>query len=272
MRLIPRVLLALLLVLVTSAVGVGVGARLAGADCGNESGGSYVECGGSDHGQDDGADHVGGVPVPVDFELVFVRDGEGEDEGDVPYEGCWGIAAVPEGEGVSWAEAVEEQLYWGENGGSWGTCDVEETIDPAMLAAAYWYASAAPPPPTPLVVAPGEARTGLPAYLEIGGDVPFTQTLPTPIGALSFSMTPRYVVSWGDGSTTQTSSQGTPPGGGEGAITHTYVDDGDVTITVEAYWRTTWSLAGAGGDLPELPVPTTASLDLPVEQRQAVVD
>ena len=81
-------------------------------------------------------------------------------------------------------------------------------------------------------------------------------------------MTPRYVVSWGDGETTTTASQGGPYPDGD--VTHVYRDAGGTTITVDAYWRTTWTLAGQGGDLPELAVPTSGSLDLVVEERQAV--
>ena len=60
--------------------------------------------------------------------------------------------------------------------------------------------------------------------------------------------------------------------GGEGEITHVYTEVGSVTLTVDAYWSGTWSAGGQAGDLPELATPTTADLDLPVEQRQAVID
>lgn len=252
-----------------------VGAWSAGpaAACDNAAG-SYVECQGggetSDPGSGGSSGGSGGSSSPVDFDVTWVEGGEGEAEGPVDEQGCWGIVTVPQGEGGSWDEAVAEQAQWGENGGAWGSCDPADTIDPAELARTYWYASAAPPPPTPLQVAPGRALTGLPGYLEIGGEVPHVQAIATPIGTLTFTMTPRYVVDWGDGTTTETSSQGGPYPGGD--ITHTYVEEGGVTITVQAFWRTTWTLAGAGGDLPELPVPTEGSLDLPVEQRQAVID
>jgi hypothetical protein len=70
----------------------------------------------------------------------------------------------------------------------------------------------------------------------------------------------------------ETDSQGVPWPGGPGEITHVYSDAGGVTVTVQAYWRATWTAGGAGGDLPELPDPTSASLDLPVEQYQARTD
>ncbi|HXH56329.1 hypothetical protein [Iamia sp.] len=94
----------------------------------------------------------------------------------------------------------------------------------------------------------------------------------TPIGPASFVMTPRYVVSWGDGASISTESQGVPWPGGPEEISHVYTDAGGVTVTVQAFWRTTWSLAGQGGDLPELAVPTEGSLDLPVEEHQVTTD
>lgn len=206
--------------------------------------------------------------LPVDFDLYFDEGGTGVDPEDGYETGCWGIQVVPEGEGGTWAEALADQQAQGENGVLWGNCEVEDTIDPVALAGQMWQRAASPPPPTPLAVSPGKALAGLRAYLEIGGEVPATETLATPIGSLTFTMTPRYVVSWGDGETTSTSSQGGPYPSGD--ITHVYRDAGDTTITVDAYWRATWTLAGAGGSLPELAVPTSGSLDLPIEERQAV--
>lgn len=67
-----------------------------------------------------------------------------------------------------------------------------------------------------------------------------------------------------------TRSQGGPHPSGD--VTHVYDETGAVRLTVQAYWTATWTAGGTGGDLPELAVPTEASLDLPVEQRQAVID
>lgn len=267
----PRTLAATLLAVATLWAAPGaVGAQgqdpCAGAStlygCGGP-GGTTGTPGGTDGGG-------GGGGVPVDFVRYFDTEGTSEDSAPDAGPGCWGIQAVPQGEGMSWEEAVASQNSQGENGVLWGNCDIEETIDPEFLAQAYWYREAAPPPPTPLEVAPGKALTGLTAYLEIGGEIPHVQTFATPIGALTLTMTPRYVVTWGDGASTETTSQGGPYPDGD--ITHTYLDEGGVTITVAAYWHATWTLAGQGGDLPELPVPTEGTLDLPVEQRQAVID
>jgi hypothetical protein len=206
--------------------------------------------------------------IPVDFSVYFDEDGTGVDSEEGYETGCWGIQVVPEGEGGTRAEAVAEQEAQGENGVLWGNCEVQDTIDPVALAGQMWQRAASPPPPTPLQVEPGKALAGLRAYLEIGGEVPATETLGTPIGPLTFTMTPRYVVTWGDGETTSTSSQGGPYPDGD--ITHVYRDAGPVTITVDAYWRATWTLAGQSGSLPELAAPTSGSLDLVIEERQAV--
>lgn len=227
--------------------------------------------GGDDGGSSEGGSGGSGGGSPVDYDIFVDEDGTPVDPAP-GYEdqGCWAIQAVPEGEGVSYEEALADQQEQGQNGVLWGICEGEEAIDPGFLAQMYWEREAAPPPPTPLRVVPGKAVTGLAAYLEIGGEIPAVESFGTPIGTLTFTMTPRYVVTWGDGASTETTSQGGPPKGGD--VTHVYVEEGDVTITVAAYWHATWTLAGAGGDLPELAVPTEGSLDLPVEQYQAVID
>jgi hypothetical protein len=243
--------------------GTGCGSASSTFGCSGDGG---DQGGGSETGSDGGS---GGGP-PVDYE-IFV-DEDGTPVNPTPgNQGCWAIRAVPAGEGLSYEEALADQQLQGENGVLWGICEGQEAIDPAYLAQMYWEQQAAPPPPTPLTVNSGYGTiTGLTAYLEIGGEVPATQSFGTPIGTLTFTMTPRYVVSWGDGSSTETTSQGGPHPGGD--VTHIYVDEGGVTVTVAAYWHATWTLAGAGGDLPELPVPTEAALDLPVEEYQAVID
>lgn len=248
-----------------------VAAHHGGVHCGS----GVFGCGGQTPGEQDPGgprgEQTGGQAPPVDYEYFFDQEGTGVGaEPGYEDDGCWGIRAVPAGQGGTYAEAVAQQSAQGENGVLWGNCEVEETIDPEFLATTYWYRAVEPPPPTPLQVRPGRALTGLPAYLEIGGEVPASASFDTPIGTLTFTMTPRYVVSWGDGATVQTESQGGPHPTGD--IVHTYTEDGGVTITVEAYWRATWSLAGAGGDLPELPEPTTGTLDLPIEEYQAVID
>jgi hypothetical protein len=278
-RVRTRLVAGLLVLTAGLAVATSPASAPAGAQGGPgcTSGSSVFGCSGPGGDDDDGGSSGGDTGTatsqgpPVDYERYFDEDGTGVGAAE-GYEddGCWGIRAVAAGEGVSYEEAVAAQNEQGQNDVLWGNCLVEETIDPAFLAQSYWEQRAAPPPPTPLQVQPGWAATGLPAYLEIGGDIPAEQSFATPIGTLTFTMTPRYVVTWGDGASTETTSQGGPPTGGD--LTHTYVDEGQVTITVAAYWHATWSLAGAGGDLPELPVPTEGTLDLPVEQYQAVID
>ena len=270
MRRAASTLLVALVVLVVGTLSAGPAA----ADCGN--GTVSVGCNGSTSTESPDIEtdtaSSDGPALPIDFEYYFDDAGEGVDAAPGYEEGCWGIRTVPEGEGTSYQEAVDQQAQQGENGVLWGNCRIEDTIDPAELAQTLWERTVRPPPPTPLQVEPGRAVTGLRAYLEIGGEVPARQTVGTPIGPATFVMTPRYVVTWGDGATTETESQGVPWPGGPGEISHVYTDAGGVTVTVQAFWRTTWSLAGQGGDLPELPVPTEGSLDLPVEEYQVVTD
>lgn len=255
-----RRLATVLLVSVLALLGL---AAPAGAGDGN--GGFGVHGAEGDGG---GGDGDGGSGVPLDFELDFDEDGEGV--GNEPGStGCWAVVAVPAGQGGTYAEALAEQDYYGNNGALWGPCRAE-TIDPAIVALHYWRRVVQPPPPTPLTAAPGWALPGKRVYLEIGGANPAVATVGTPIGPATFTMTPRYVVSWGDGTSTGTTAQGRPYPGGPGEITHVFTTEGRRTITVQAYWHATWALAGDGGALAELPTPTTASLALPVEERQVV--
>lgn len=269
MRLIRPLLVAVLLGALALA-----GGEPAAAQTGCENAQVGSACSGTTPGTTTPGEETsggGGGGVPVDYERYFDPDGIGVGaEPGYEDDGCWGIRAVAEGQGTSYEEAVASQSSQGENGVLWGNCLVEETIDPVFLAQEYWRRAVVPPPPTPLSVAQGRALTGLTTYLEIGGEIPDVQTFGTPIGTLTFTLTPRYVVSWGDGASTSTPSQGGPHPTGD--VTHLYTEEGDVTIVVQAFWTATWSLAGAGGELPEHPVATQDELPLPVEQYQAVID
>ena len=220
--------------------------------------------GGVDGGLGDGPPPTYEVDL---FEGVQPEEGTFENE-----DACWGANVAQDGGGQTWAE-VQATLTEYNDPQAWGVCAAEETFDLAAYVLQSWLATVRPPAPSPLAVAPGKAVTGLRSYLEIGGEVPATATLANPIGPdVVITMTPRYVVSWGDGASTGTTSQGVAYPGGPGEITHVYTDKGGVTVTVEAYWHGSWAAGGAGGDLPELPTPTEANLDLPVEERQVVVD
>lgn len=218
-------------------------------------------------------DGSSGAPgPPVDYDFTFMPDGEGVGaEPGYENDGCWGVEVVPEGQGTSYAEAAAAADAQGSNGVLWGNCKPEE-IDIAAVVQAGWRSIVRPPPPTPLQVAPGRMYPGLTAYLEIGGENPTNLPLASPFGNLTIRATARYVVTWGDGSETSTTNQGQPYPGGPDEVTHVYDKDGNITITVRAYWSGTWQFFGQSGTLPELPVPTTASLDLPVYERQPVTN
>lgn len=233
--------------------------------CGDPSGDSTSE----------GTDGSGGSQPPVDYEYYFDDDGEGVGaEAGYEDDGCWGVRAVPQGQGTTYGEAVDAQNAQGENDVLWGNCRLEDTIDVDAIVRAAWERQVRPPPPSPLEVAPGRMYVGLTAYLEIGGERVVTFIVGTPLGAATITATARYEVHWGDGgSPYRTTDRGVPYPGGPGEITYLYETDGGRTITVNAFWTGRWAMPGQpGGALPELPTPTTANLDLPVYERQPVTN
>lgn len=216
------------------------------------------------------------APPPLFYyDIVYGREEVGQAPGfDVA--GCWGVIQVDQDDprGVTYAEAAAGADGWGGNGTGQGRCvdEPDEVFDIETYIREVWETTVFPPPPTPLSVNRDfGALVGLPAYLEIGGDVPYRLGVPNPIGAdILVTATPRYEVDWGDGATLATRSQGGAYP--EGDLTHVYTDASTVTVTVDAYWSGTWEAGGDGGDLPELPDPTTATVDVSVEQYQAVID
>lgn len=134
--------------------------------------------------------------------------------------------------------------------------------DPDDLVEIVWRSELCPPPPpSPLNMDPDHtALTGMPGYLEIGGDNPATVTC---LGEQIIA-TARYVINWGDGHTTETTSKGGAYPDGD--VRHTYANSGDTEILVEAYWRGEWN----GIDLGEIPTPTTDTLTVDVQEMQSV--
>ena len=96
----------------------------------------------------------------------------------------------------------------GWNGNGQGRCvdDPEVIFDIGAYILQIWQTTVYPPPPTPLTVNSDFGTvTGLTAYLEIGGEVPYVLGVPNPIGAdILVTATPRYEVDWGDGATLAT--------------------------------------------------------------------
>jgi len=195
---------------------------------------------------------------------------------------CWGLEYTlqptppPEHRTEAYWQAMLDA--WEDNGVAYDRCpDTDPVFDPGAAALTYWLEIVNPPPPT-AEVKPGHAMTGLPAYLEIGGEDRPTWTLDNPIGAdVVITATPRYEIDWGDGSPiTSTTSRGVPYPGGPGEIVHHYAVSSTYTIEVAAFWTGSWRLANEDPDaartLPELPVPTTTQLPLEVRQIQAIRD
>lgn len=221
-------------------------------------------------------------PRSLWFEPVW---GEGDDG-----ERCYTIAvdqdtteaahdgSTDPGDNTSWTESDDVIAHWAEGGRAE---EVNQTLrdmglgkiqlpeercpgnEPDDLVDVLWDSELCPPPPpSPLHMDPeNSALTGMPGYLEIGGDNPAV----VPCLGEEIIATARYVIHWGDGHTTETTSQGGSYAD-DGDVRHTYADRGDVEIVVEAYWRGEWN----GRDLGEVTNPTRETLDLEVTELQSV--
>ena len=134
------------------------------------------------------------------------------------------------------------------------------------LARQFWDVRVLPDPV--LRIVPDYAITGKLVYLQISGPKVQHFDVDNPIGDdVAITATSKYVVDWGDGTTTTTVSQGGPWPSGD--VTHTYVDAvSSRTITVKQIWTGGWTAGAGRGDLADLQ--TTASLALSVTQLQAV--
>ncbi|MBI2708518.1 MAG: hypothetical protein HYX34_02315 [Actinobacteria bacterium] len=196
-------------------------------------------------------------------------------------DGCWEIVVTqvsptPPPPESTLAAALQELARFSTDNFMWTACPPtpQPAFDPAEAASRMWREDVTPPPPTPLFVEPRQrSLVALKTLLTIRGDARPRWTLNNPIGPdIVITATPRYVVDWGDGTTTASDTPGVPYPGGPGEIAHRYRDKGTMTITVRAYWRARWTAGDAGGDLPELPQPTTATATRPVIEAQAVTD
>jgi hypothetical protein len=118
-----------------------------------------------------------------------------------------------------------------------------------------------------LHIAPGEAITGKPAYLEITEADERDIVLPNPLGGADVivHVVPTYTVDWGDGTEKDTTtSHGGPWPNGD--VTHVYQDAHPVTVVVTVDWRVTWQATTLPGAFR-----TQNQLPLPIEQVQAVI-
>lgn len=103
------------------------------------------------------------------------------------------------------------------------------------------------PSPAPRI-RPGRAITGKEAFLEIAGAGPQSYLFGNPIGegGVAVQATPSYTVDWGDGTVTETTSNGGPwP---DGDVRHTYENVGHYDVVVTARWRARSAAPTADGD------------------------
>lgn len=225
--------------------GPSCGSRTDAFGCDEEAGGQPGA--GGDAGEDDGDGED-----PAIFTLgIGTHPDTGED--------CWRIVV---GGTRTWQEAYDQLMSWDDNGAALDACPFDPGTPPVD---ALWRELRCPPPiPTPVTTDPSGAQVvGMATYLTIGG------ANPVDLACLGQTIvaSARYVVHWGDGTVTETTSQGGDHEHG-GDLTHVYATAGERTIRVEAYWSGTWN----GTALPELPVPTTTTITTVVEQVQAVRD
>lgn len=184
---------------------------------------------------------------------------------------CWALGVEwrdePQRESASRA-ARENYDFYVTNDRGIGACP-GPGIDLPALAREYWL-EAIPVPAAPKVDPEHGLLTGLPAYLVLEGERTIDVSLdPFPGISLWIRGEATYIIDWGDGAVTTTTSQGVPYPGGPGEITHTYRDvpaGGTVTITVTARWTGTSS----AGPLPT--IDRVSSVTVPIDQVQATRD
>lgn len=270
-RIGARAVAAGLIVVVGASVGSAAGAD---GPTGGDGGGGQFQVG--DSGQvvlsEEVPDFSGGngPPPGYDLDLIYGLSPEGTNYDNL--NACWGITLAAPGEGRPFDEVAQQQQEF-DDPALYGACPIEDTFNLQQYILQTWTQLIQPPPPTPIQVNEGFGSVpGLAAYLEIGGDPHPTEVIPNPIGpAITITMTPRYEISWGDGTPAfSTESQGGPYPSGD--LTHTYQDAGGFEVTVEAYWRATWSAGALGDDLPELAIPTVGGVDVAVDEHQARID
>jgi hypothetical protein len=137
---------------------------------------------------------------------------------------------------------------------------------PGTRAREFWDVRILPTPS--LRVVPDYGIVGKKVYLQIGGEPAKRFTVDDPLGPpITIAAASRYVVDWGDGTTTETTSQGGPYPSGD--VTHVYGNQaGSLTIRVQQRWSATWSAGGPPTALD--PLQTAASLAFRVVQVQAI--
>jgi len=178
-------------------------------------------------------------------------------------------AAVAQGA----ADATWSVAFARANDGVKGECPMTPRPDrppspPAAddVARRFWDVRVLPDPV--LKVVPDYAITGKLVYLQITGPTDQHFDVDNPVGEdVAITATSRYLVDWGDGTTTTTSSQGGPWPAGD--VTHAYSKMAPaVTITVTQLWSAGWAAGANRGVLTDLR--TSSSLALAVTQLQAV--
>lgn len=151
---------------------------------------------------------------------------------------------------------------------SWCAGSAPVTVSPAAAAQIAWERLVRLEKPSPRIQ-PGEAITGKPAYLEIGGSRTGSWHFDEFGFGIDLSATSTYEVDWGDGTTSHgvTSIGGPWP---SGDVRHVYTDAGRFTVTVRQVWSATYVINGSGGTVPGTLRTQGTIADFPVVEVQAV--
>jgi hypothetical protein len=218
------------------------------------------------------------TPSPTTYlywAVDFKNDPTAVDEAGNPTDGCWmmvvtKVSTTPPPPDETFEGAKAELAELGDNGDLWAACPpdpVTPPFDPVAATEQFWREEALPPLPSPVRIDPKDADprnlVSFKTYVTIIGNRAPQFHLDNPIGPeIVITAKPRYVIDWGDRTTSGSTTFGEPYPGGPGEITHVYLKARTYTITVRAYWSATWK-AGNGGDglegnLPELPNATVA--------------
>jgi hypothetical protein len=146
------------------------------------------------------------------------------------------------------------------NGVTLAACPVEpaQPIEsPADIAARSWGTDVRPPPPDPVKVYPRPDSprnlVSFKTFVTIAGATTMDQTVDNRVGEdIRITASVKYVIDWGDNSSSVSTTNGALPPGGDGEIAHKYATTGSPTITVTAKWTGHWQAGPFGGPLGEI--------------------
>lgn len=196
---------------------------------------------------------TGGIPGSAAmWEAVVDTDAEGQP--------CWRIVSSGSHTGKTAAQAEAE-------GATMGIARCVDFTSPAE----NWWEIIELPDAQPTVQPGNYALTGAKVFLVMEDAEPFEEERTSPFGTtFEISVTPRFTIHWGDGTTTDTDSPGQRWPGGADEVAHRYRRRGVVDIRVVTTWRAQVVRDGVETDLPQEFEQEATIADYPVREVQAV--